>query len=642
MSELQDKLKSIYEETSSKLIPENIKKDVTVLGVTGTLESGGGGLDTSDATATADDILQDKTAYAKGEKITGAISTVYSTKDTLVIKSMNIPDDIDTIIKFKIHLTTMIYATEDSIVLFDIVSKTFKKYTLSSLSIDSVKDVDISSNTTKIAITTNSNVVLFMISGIEIDISSKTIINYSYFNFFDTDDSYGAGAVSEYNTSKGSATIIFTFDVNSLTYNTNELFKGSAHKVGKTTNQGRALITYNTWGDYGWTIHPLASSFDKATGEIAFGKTTSDIQCSPNNKYAIGRSDTTFTVKDMTNATIKTFSKVADLFGFTDNDDVLYIVHANSLELYDFVNDKSLASYTVPIDITKTCIVDNGVAFYSLADNKLQYLAKEKVVLGFVKNGITYSNTSDATAIADDIIKGKTAYVNGEKITGTLTDYSNELLGISMPETDPYLDYCIKFPSTVENGKINNGSWFRTNKNAIAEFGGITPEKIVKGNTIFDVAGTAETVAELTLDDMPIQGMVDWHKWYYSVVTDFAEYDADVIKNIDYATDSGGAYPSMKNYNILKIGVICNQGGTGHPYIVIDTPDNNVYSYNGWFYVKVTYKDTTSKTYSSMVNMTPYTHGKYTVFYSEQTVPDLAGAWYTDATSIVVTLQNAM
>lgn len=38
MSELQDKLKSIYEETSSKLIPENIKKDVSILGVTGTLE----------------------------------------------------------------------------------------------------------------------------------------------------------------------------------------------------------------------------------------------------------------------------------------------------------------------------------------------------------------------------------------------------------------------------------------------------------------------------------------------------------------------------------------------------------------------------------------------------------------------------
>lgn len=70
MSELADNLQEILNEKQLKIIPENIKKDITVFGVTGTLEEG---IDTSDATATADDIASGKTAYANGQKITGNV-----------------------------------------------------------------------------------------------------------------------------------------------------------------------------------------------------------------------------------------------------------------------------------------------------------------------------------------------------------------------------------------------------------------------------------------------------------------------------------------------------------------------------------------------------------------------------------------
>jgi len=47
------------------------------------------------------------------------------------------------------------------------------------------------------------------------------------------------------------------------------------------------------------------------------------------------------------------------------------------------------------------------------------YLGKNKVS-GIGGQGVIGTDTSDANATATDLLSGKTAYVNGEKITGTL------------------------------------------------------------------------------------------------------------------------------------------------------------------------------------------------------------------------------
>lgn len=71
MATILEKANEILQDKNTNLKSENLKNGVNCLGVNGTLVSLEEG--TADANATASDIVQDKTAYVNGEKITGII-----------------------------------------------------------------------------------------------------------------------------------------------------------------------------------------------------------------------------------------------------------------------------------------------------------------------------------------------------------------------------------------------------------------------------------------------------------------------------------------------------------------------------------------------------------------------------------------
>ena len=108
---------------NSSLIANNIKKGITIGGITGTLES----LDTSDANATPEDIEWGKTGYVNGVKIVGTMLTsnkVSYLKDKNVFFDENkeVKDDLDNIVTvpkgFKVSSESAVLV-EDGIVIED-------------------------------------------------------------------------------------------------------------------------------------------------------------------------------------------------------------------------------------------------------------------------------------------------------------------------------------------------------------------------------------------------------------------------------------------------------------------------------------------------------------------------------------------
>ena len=69
----------ISQEEQAKLVSGNIKSGVTVLGISGKSSV----VDTSDATAAAGTIVSGKTAYVNGTKVTGSLTTVSVSQDSL-------------------------------------------------------------------------------------------------------------------------------------------------------------------------------------------------------------------------------------------------------------------------------------------------------------------------------------------------------------------------------------------------------------------------------------------------------------------------------------------------------------------------------------------------------------------------------
>lgn len=193
---------------------------------------------------------------------------------------------------------------------------------------------------------------------------------------------------------------------------------------------------------------------------------------------------------------------------------------------------------------------------------------------------ITGTYTSDANATAAQILTGKTAYVNGNKVTGTMADRTG-----SNTANTPILDTTNSRVSL----KIPNNGYYDTNASVYSTYAnmasaiGLTANKLVTGNTVLGIAGTGSSDVlnfPLSIQDTQPTAVRNGHIWIKSSTLASQITSAIIVESLNAGAannslqfvvgESATSYLWLQNRdkkltsggNYISTQIVANNGGS--------------------------------------------------------------------------------
>ena len=497
------------------------------------------GVDTTDATATSNDIISPKTAYVNGQKLTGAIEATY--KDVYA-QGFTSSETVDTNLKYVgenyfVKMTSaMIYVLQlegavlnlvASYALSNLSSYNSTSYTRGDCSIYSIENNDIrfiipaangKGTIYYLRFDANTNTISLVTSATPCSPMYSTAVHAKfpnhtsdYFMFWSEQCNYGGidkQIVLSYtinSTSMSMKTVLFN----------SKFYGNTASNVHFAHNDNLFCLTRTTAVDNQSSIKQYQYVLDDTFNVLSTNYSTYDyrnmvISDKGNYGYLGGNiysvSYTSANVPVIGDIVATTTETIQGLFALdyvkttTSIVNKIYKINENGTLEEKISTGNSLITNRDYRGIIQVVSGEEGLLVENLTS------LGEKVITKMIRDTISYYDSADADVLTNDIVSGKIAYNASGKVIGTLPEYEAY---VSADTANSEYDNFVNL-DTDENGNqkmfyleryVNEDKVLRQNSRIdamirfedIVEKGGISADQIVKGNTVLGIEGTAES-----------------------------------------------------------------------------------------------------------------------------------------------------